>query len=128
MVSGAIISFSKLDVFSHMRCGAVSRSRESLQIRQVNGGIGFLCEVVGEKAEVRECPAKDIVDDEDGGGLGVTSHVSGVVCKLDLLASRLPVPVEARFATIPHFGIKIVVSWKEVNQKHAIIQLEEEVE
>jgi len=82
-----------------------------LQVYNVNSCVRLLGEVVGQKAKVGECPAKDIVDEEDGGVLVVASDVgcrreSGlstqcvvdactlVLAKRGLLARWLPLPVE----------------------------------
>ena len=75
---------------------------QHLLVGDVDGHIGFLCVVVGQKTNVGQCPAKDIADDEDSGILVVAGDVGWVVSELGLLADRLAVPLESLFAAGRH--------------------------
>jgi len=82
-----------------------------LQVYNVNSCVRLLGEVVCQQTKVGECPAKDIVDEEDGGVLVVASDVGCarisalssycvvdagtlVLAKSGLLARRLSLPME----------------------------------
>lgn len=85
--------------------------RTILQVYDVDCSVGLLREVVCQQTKVGECPAKDIVDEEDGGVLVSAGDVSYrnksdlhvrcvvdagtlVLAKRGLLARWLSLPVE----------------------------------
>lgn len=70
------------------------------QVWKVDGGVRFLGEVIGQQAEIRERPPEDIVDDHDGGRLGIAGHIGVVVRQRCFLARGRAIPIEARFAVL----------------------------
>ena len=73
-------------------------SKESLQVRDVDGRLRLLREVVGNQTNVRQGPAEDVGDDEDSGILGVARDVGLDVVQCGLLARGSAVPLETGFA------------------------------
>lgn len=74
--------------------------REYLQVGKVDGGVGLFSVVVGQKTSIGQSPAKDVVDDQDGGILVGASDIGVVAGNLDLLAGGLAIPLESGLAAV----------------------------
>lgn len=92
-------------------CQPVSFLRRSLnasQVRDVDGRLRLLCEMVRDKANVRKSPTEDVGDDEDCGILGVASNIRLRVVEGGLLARGLATPLEAGFAVLARHRVRIL--------------------
>lgn len=76
---------------------------QNVQIGEIDGSIGLLCIVVCQDSQVAECPAKDIVDDQDGAVRVAAGLVGLVVSEGRLGAGGFARPVETCLAAFTHF-------------------------
>lgn len=78
-----------------------------LLVRHVDRSIGLLGIVISQDPRVVECPAKDIVHDQDSGILVGSRDISVVAGEFCLGARGLSTPVEASFAAL-HFVNQLI--------------------